>query len=170
MSAKREVTTRGIVIGRTQAGEGSLRAHLYTEELGLVSAIAKSAREERSKLRAYLTTGTCGMYSLVRGREYWRVTGAVGAVHSLMRRDPEEQGASARVIGVVRQLVHGEGANAALFAAFWEFLHNTNPLVAEHRAVAHILASLGYVAASDLDEPNLIEVINRGLAASGLVS
>ena len=54
MLQKREVHTRAIVIARRSAGEGSVRVSLYTEELGLVSALVTSAREERSKLRPHL--------------------------------------------------------------------------------------------------------------------
>ena len=41
----REITVRGVVIGRRPIGEGSARISLYTDALGLVSAVAKSARE-----------------------------------------------------------------------------------------------------------------------------
>lgn len=174
MSAKREVTTRAVVIGRAQAGEGSVRVHLYTEELGLVSAIAKSAREERSKLRAHLTTGTYGSFALVKGERGWRVTGATGTknAHFVASDNTEAQIAFAHVIGVVRQLVHGEGANHQLFNALWGFV--TVPpmkkfLEAEQDTVLHILASLGYVAPTDMQSPDVVSVINKGLVASGLV-
>jgi DNA repair protein RecO len=184
MSPKRNVTTRGVVIGRMQAGEGSARVLLYTEELGLVHAIAKSAREERSKLRAHLTTGTYGAFALVRGERDWRVTGVTGAKNShfalsaaasFAEASKAKQEAVARVIGVVRSLVHGEGANHALFAVLWQFLEALPALggddvaPAEHRAVLAILASLGYVAPSDMDAPDIVSVINKGLMASGLI-
>src|SRR3989338_10140885 len=75
MSGKRELTTRGIVVGRRSAGDGSVRVFLYSEALGLVSAIAKSAREERSQLRSHLQWGTYGNFMLVLGKETWRVKG-----------------------------------------------------------------------------------------------
>jgi DNA repair protein RecO len=177
MSAKRETTTRGIVTGRMQAGEGSARVLLYTEELGLVSAIAKSAREERSKLRPHLTIGTYGDYALVKGELGWRIVGATGTrnIHFILN-DTAKQESCARVIGVVRSLVHGDGTNRELFEALWDFI-TTLPRIAieditptEHRAVLGILAALGYVAQSDMNHPDLVSIINKGLMASGLAS
>lgn len=176
MSARRELTTRGIVIGRTQAGEGSVRVQLYTEELGFVMPIAKSAREERSKLRPHLTTGTYGSYALVKGERDWRIVGATGTVnsHFILSGNPAGQESSARVIGVVRQMVHGEGANQDLFDTLWSFLASHRDrvpeaaLAAEHQAVLGILASLGYVAPDDLASSDIVATINKGLMASGL--
>jgi DNA repair protein RecO len=194
MSLKREVHTRGVVLAERTVGEGSVRILLYTEELGLVRAVAKSAREERSKLRAYLVSGTRGTYSLVKGKAEWRVTGAVGCkttFYEISSRETHE--CAARVLSLVRQFVHGEGRDEGLFIALWELLESLPTLkvedlrIAEYVAVLRILAALGYVAATDGVEEfmsteytaallarasarrrDLVKLINRGLGASGL--
>lgn len=194
MSLKREVHTRGVVVARKAAGEGSVRVLIYTEELGLVHASAKSAREERSKLRPHLLPGTRGTYSLVKGKAEWRVTGAHGCRNTYYET-PERAAHScaARVFALVRQFVHGEGKDEGLFSALWEFLHSLPTLaaedvrIAEYVAVLRILAALGYVAQTDGVEEfmsaeytgavlaraaarrrDLVELINQGLGASGL--
>ncbi len=191
---KREVHTRGVVLARRAAGEGSARVVLYTESLGLVTGVAKSAREERSKLRPHLLSGTRGTYSLVKGKADWRITGVTGARISYYECcTREKQESSARTIQLVRQFVHGEGADADLFQALWEYLETLPGLesgevrIAEYVAVLRILAALGYVAKTDgieefmsaeytaallkrADErrTDLVALINRGLSESGL--
>lgn len=154
MSLKnREITTRGVVVGRAQSGEGSVRVFIYTQALGLVSALAKSGREERSKLRPHLQIGTSGAYTLVRGQYEWRVVGAVNTSNALisLRDKPHAQAAAARVMSVIRQLIHGEEVSQELFDAFDGFfaaLPDCSPeeaRISERLAMIRILASLGYV-------------------------
>jgi DNA repair protein RecO len=191
---KREVHTRGVVIGRRASGEGSARILIYTEELGLVRAIATSAREERSKMRPYLVTGTRGTYSLVKGKVEWRVTGVVQAHTSYYEcASAAGQDAAMRVVALIEQFVQGDGADEGLFESVWEFLEtvptlsDTDVRIAEYVAVLRILAALGYVAkvggmeefmgpaysaallASAAEKRSeLVQVITHGLGASGL--
>ncbi len=191
---RREVHTRAVVLAWRPAGEGSVRVLLYSEALGLVRVIAKSAREERSQLRPYLVPGTRGSYSLVRGKVEWRVTGVVGGRTSYFECARFDQHASAeRVLLIMRQFVHGEGADPTLFAALHEYLEVLPALserevqIAEYVAVLRILAALGYVAKTDRVEEfvsaefsaallaraetrrrDLVALINRGFGASGL--
>lgn len=51
--------------------------YLLTKELGLVRAHARSVREERSKLRYGLQNFSKSHITLVRGKDMWRITGAV---------------------------------------------------------------------------------------------
>lgn len=190
---KREVHTRGVVLARQAAGEGSVRVLIYTEELGLVRAAATSAREERSKLRPHLLSGTRGTYSLVKGKAEWRVTGAVGCAHTYYEtQEHAAHESAARTVALIRQFVHGEGRDEGLFAAVWELLSSLPALsskdiqIAEYVAVLRILAALGYVAKTGVEEfieaeytaallarasdrkRDLVALINRGLGESGL--
>lgn len=155
MSKSYDITTRAVVIGRASAGEGSARIYFYTEYAGLVGAFAKSAREERSKLRPHLQSGCYGLYTLVRGERDWRVTGAsdVRSVHFELAAHPKAQQGAARVFSLLRQLVHGEEENAPLFEALFAFVSSLPALspeeahTAERLAVLRILHALGYVPA-----------------------
>lgn len=153
MLKNHEVTTRAVVISRAPQGEGSVRVFLYTHHLGLVAALAKSAREERSKLRPHLQVGTFGTYTLVKGGYDWKVIGATDTTSHYFSLSGNEvaQRASSRVITLVHQLVHGEEVNEDLFDALWEFLSALPELseeevkIAERLAVVRVLRSLGYV-------------------------
>lgn len=154
MSKSHDFAVRAVVVSRASALEGSVRVFLYTEEQGLVGAFARSAREERSQLRAHLQIGCFGRYSLVKSAYDWRVTGATETrnVHFALGGDSVLQKKAARVLSIVRTLVHGEGENEELFQALWAFLEALPSLaaeeavVAERLAVLRILSSLGYVA------------------------
>lgn len=191
---KREVHTKGVVVARRSAGEGSVRVQLYTEELGLVTAVATSAREERSKLRPHLIVGTAGTYSVVKGKNDWRLTGAYGARSTYFESPVHDaRSAAARVVALVRQFVHGEGRDERLFTAVWEFMNAAPALsmedvrIAEYVAVLRILSALGYVGegigmnhllgaeysaavlvAARERRADLVRIINDGIGASGL--
>lgn len=195
MSRSHEIKTRGIVVGRFSAGEGSVRVQLFTEELGLVVAIAKSGREERSKLRPFLTVGTFGYFDLVRGAHALRVTGVTGAhnIYFLVSKYEEKQVVSARVLSLFRQLITGEERDEVLFMHMWRFLHALHYIPSEHLVqcerfvVLQILAALGYVSKAVVpdvgvdeytdslymqlatDERDMQKAIREGLMASGLL-
>lgn len=195
MLKNHEVTTRAVVIGRMSSGEGSVRALIYTEHLGLVRALATSAREERSKLRAHLQVGTLGVFTLVKGAYDWRVIGAdkTRNVYFSSLRESAVPKACARVLGALRQLIHGEEINEKLFLALWNFLNDSVALsekevvLAERLAMVRILTSLGYVPTQKgiphifdssygkdvLDDlipfdRKLVRIINEALLASDL--
>ncbi len=192
---RQEITTRAIILARHAAGEGSARVTLYTEDLGLVTALATSAREERSKLRAHLVVGTIGSYSLVKGKRDWRVIGAVRTNNIFYKCERSDQrGSGARIIAMVRQFVHGEEADENLYTALSEFftalptLTSRDVVIAEYVAALNILAALGYVSPEPVKEylgaqysaalladaaqkkHTLVKAINDGISASGLMS
>ncbi len=188
-----DVTVRGVVVSRRLRGEGSLRVALYTDSLGLVEAVANSAREERSKLRAHLQEGTMGTFTLVKGSN-WRLTGAVETknIYFALEENANAKEAVARVITTVRQFVRGEGSDPYLFSVLWYFLSEAGLFEdkmreAECLAVLRILSCLGYVSERGVVEgflsphydretlhlahtnrAGLVKVINEGISASQL--
>lgn len=195
MSVGREITVKGIIVGRRQSGEGSVRVSVYTDALGLISALAKSAREERSKLRPHLQVGTVGTFTFVKGRDVWRVTGAIqtsNVFFALSSKSSSQEGA-ARVLKTIRHFIRGEGSDPYLFSVLSGFLQAI-PLLeerfipdAECVAVLRTLSALGYVrddeetrqflsASYDTDSlekvkrsrTHLVSLINEGINASGL--
>lgn len=187
----REVTTRALVLAQHPSGEGSMRVVLYSEQLGLVRVSARSAREERSKLRPFLIPGTRGTYSLVRGRGEWRMTGVVGGRSSYFECTPDASASGVRILELVRHLVHGESPDAELFTVLWEFFEvlptmGTDVRIAEYVVALRILAALGYVAPETAGDflgtsyeaafiaraavrrAALVRIINEALSASQL--
>jgi recombinational DNA repair protein (RecF pathway) len=195
MSSGPKLIVHGIVVGKSPVGDGSVRAHIYTDALGLISAYAKSAREERSQLRAHLEVGTHGYFYLVRGKNFWRLTGASKTMnaHFMLSEKKGAQEALSRVLSFVRQFVRGEGSDPYFYSALSHFVIEA-PRISEEKVrglecltVLRMLATLGYVEDSrqvgpflnlPYDEsllarvrearPALLKAINDGITASGL--
>jgi hypothetical protein len=49
---------------------------IFTRDFGLVTAVAQGIRLEKSKLRYYVQNYSFAVFSLVRGKEFWRLTSA----------------------------------------------------------------------------------------------
>ncbi len=71
-------TTPGLIIDSRPYGEAGKMLSIFTRDLGLVMAAAQGIRLEKSKLRYHVQNHSFGMYSLVRGKELWRLTSASG--------------------------------------------------------------------------------------------
>lgn len=148
--------TDAFVIGGTPSGEGSRILALFTRELGMISASARSVREERSKLRYGLQDFSFSEVTLVRGRDSWRITNA-SIIESVSRSFQESSQTLAlftRVFRLLRRLLQGEGKNEPLFATIvsaYSFLKNKNSISLEQAnieivLVLRILFLLGYLS------------------------
>ncbi len=155
-------STRGFILGSTPTGEASKIYLIYTEDFGLVRARAQSVRLLVSKLRYNLEDYSFGTFSLVRGRELWRLTGA--------ERDlPESLSlVRARVLNLVKRLVQGEEKNEKLFKIL---LSVTKKEMREPLILAYILEALGYLDVKKLSgasEKEIIQVVNKALKETHL--
>ncbi|MBX9765246.1 recombination protein O N-terminal domain-containing protein [Patescibacteria group bacterium] len=195
MSSGHKYVLRGVVVRRAASGDGSARVLLYTDAAGLVWAHVQSGREERSQLRAHLQVGTRGLFSLVKGKDVWRVTGISGTenLHFTLSGRTEAQKTLQRVLLFVRQFVRGEGSDPYFFTVLWGFLDslslwNEEELKnAETAVVFRMLAALGYVeggesvshflhasyapdtlAGFSKQRKEVLGIINEGITASGL--
>lgn len=195
MSVGHKIFARGVVVRKASAGEGSARVLLYTDSAGLLWAHAQSAREERSQLRPHLQIGTRGKFSLVKGKDVWRVVGVAETVnmHFALTGRTDAQKTLQRVLLFVRQFVRGEGSDPYFFSVLWGFFDSLsisegeNLKDAEHAVVLRMLAALGYVeggegvsrflnasydtetlAGFSKDRKTILSVINEGITASGL--
>jgi DNA repair protein RecO len=153
--------SKAFVIGSRPIGAGNKAVLFFTKNLGLVWALAQSAREERSQLRAHLVDFSYGTYTFIRGKDTWRVTGADGAYNLFfsVAESPRAVRLTARLFSLVRRLVNGEDPNPYLFTT----LATAVSLAQEHAnddavlanlevvSVLRVLASLGYIG----DSPSL---------------
>jgi len=149
--------TEGVVLSGRNIAEAGRFLSLFTEELGLVKALVQGARKLESKLRFHLENYTYGQFTLVRGREMWRL---VGAQKTLRFKDP----LVARICLLLERLVRGEEKDQNLFQdirAALLFLEKT-PLRGEARAgletilVLRIIDKLGYLK----EEPNIARFVS----------
>src|SRR3989344_3293576 len=76
-SMRHKYETRGIVLSRSPLGEANSFVTLLTPDLGLVRARAQGLRRSGAKLAAALATFAESEIVLLRGKEHWRIAGAV---------------------------------------------------------------------------------------------
>ncbi len=101
--------TPGFILGATPRAEASRLYYILTPEHGRVVALAQGVRRLESKLRSQLPVVGFASLSLVRGREFWRITDAhLLSWHTEAVRWPEAYAAIARIAGLLRRLIPGE--------------------------------------------------------------
>ncbi len=133
---------------------------ILTRDLGLVRASATGVRKEGSKLRGALEPLVLSEISLVRGKEYWRITSAE------VLRSLAAAPTLARPLALLQRLVQGEEPHPELFDAVEAHLG-----AQEETLASHILYHLGYLKEGDLslEKKELIKAINDGLQQSHLL-
>jgi DNA repair protein RecO (recombination protein O) len=111
-------TTEGFILKSRPFGEANKYFYIYTEQFGLIVASARSVRELKSKLRYHLRDFSYGSFSLVRGKEHWRLTnGFLISDFSLeFSNQPAAFQTLVRVFSLVRRLAPAEEANGKLFS------------------------------------------------------
>jgi len=183
--------TRGIILSRSPLGEANAFVTLITPSLGLVRARAQGVRQSGAKLSAALATLSESSLVLVRGKEDWRIAGAVLEENWFVRlQKPSPRARVARVSGLLLRLVGDGTRDSALFSIIVGFFKALSALpedthrAAEILAVLRILSVLGLDAGeipgevSEFSLPLLARIrekrtsyvarINRGIEASGL--
>jgi DNA repair protein RecO len=154
--------TEGFILKSYPQGEANKTLDIFTRDFGLIRASAQGLRHLKSKLRYSLTDYAQVRVSLVRGREFWRVTTA-SKVECTMTVivHKEEQEAMLRIFALLRRLLQGEDPHPELFDLVEQALKtlksvevgplHTRTASVEELTVLRILFMLGYVR----DEPTL---------------
>ncbi len=179
------------MLSRFPIGEANALIMLLTPDLGLVPARAQGVRRSGAKLAAALATFAESELVLIRGKEGWRIAGALLEENWFTRLRPEASHLrAARVCHLLLRLVAGETQDAKLFPLMKEFLTALAMLPEEMHEAAEVLVALRMLAALGLDageiprapdafSPELlaqvsknrvtyITRINEGISASGL--
>ncbi|MEI6296957.1 MAG: DNA repair protein RecO [bacterium] len=152
--------TEGFVISSIPVSEANRYISIYTEELGLVRAIAQGVRNLRSKLKHSLQDLSYTKISFVRGRDVWRIVNAEKLTlieHAL--KDREKKVFIAKIAALIKRFVRGEERDEFLFKEIKNGLHilDNEGLTGDYLSnfeiifVLRILKILGYVS----DDKNL---------------
>jgi len=164
-------TTPGFVIDSRPHGEAGKLLSIFTRDYGLVFASAQGIRLEKSKLRYYTQDYSLGTFSLVRGKEFWRLTSAMSDTDPQTERMPriEAQRLIARLALLLKRLLHGEEPHPELFEiveSCTDFLNKNESALDEQLknlesiTVLRMLHALGYIG----KDAELAELTNsRGL-------
>ena len=149
-------TTPGLIIDSRPYGEAGKILYIFTRDLGLVRVVAQGVRLEKSKLRYQAQNYSFGQFSLVRGKEYWRLVG----VEANKTEDPAQSSKEswlailAPLALLLKRLLQGEEAHPELFLcleACDQFLKKEEKLgnelekTLESVMVFRILDRLGYI-------------------------
>ncbi len=187
---RHKYTTAGITLARFPVAEASENIILLTSELGLVHARAQSIRNRGAKLTSALQTFTQSDIVLVRGRNEWRILGAVLDTNWFQILPHSARTCAARVTELLIRLMPGD----IIDQTFYGIIHNLFIALrdepeemydaAECLAALHILHALGLDAGdipqyNEQDNSNALRTIknsrkafvtriNRGIIASGL--
>jgi len=155
--------TRAVILKSLASREADKIYWLFTEDFGLVVAVATGVRKSGAKLMSQLIDYSFVDVDLVKGREVWRVVSATPqyvpleghTTHPLAR-------AYVRILATLERFVIDEGAHPELFAQMYdaaEMLRQSDARAADPKQydtlmIWRILASLGYVS-TDLLEQHL---------------
>jgi DNA repair protein RecO len=167
-------TTDAFVLDSIPTGEADAFFVLFTRDLGLIRAIAKGVRLQKSKLRYSLQEFSQTKVSLVRGKEVWRITSAriEDSLYSRYRNDKQVLHVIAQIDVLLKRLVGGEEKNEALFEIVIEaieFLESHEQWGEELKlfeitVVLKILHNLGYMRRvpeleRSIEEPLSLELL-----------
>lgn len=192
--AYRHYETTGLVLGHTVQGEANRLFKVLTPDLGLIMVMAQGVRLEKSKLRYSLQNYHLVNLNLVRGKEYWRLTGA----EKMAELNKAQINFVHKISLILLRLIHGEESSPLIFSD----LHRAWNLLAESGKdqfavylkdleifiLVRLLFNLGYLAPNSLTgsiispidfgwtevclvenkRQGLIDIINSSFVLSGL--
>lgn len=144
------------ILKSTPSGEANKQIDLFTRDFGLIRATAQGLRYIKSKLRYSLTDFAYVRVSLVRGKEFWRITTA-SKIDDAMSGIESKEGRETlfRIFALLRRLLQGEETHPELFdlveKVFELLKKNVDTSAVEELTVLRILYLLGYVK----DDPAL---------------
>lgn len=185
---RHKYSTTALVLSRHPIAEAGMLVTLLTPELGLVRARAEGVRRSGAKLAHALQTLHASDVMLVRGKEGWRLTGALLSEDCFSSLTRESRLRAGRVAGLLLRLVNGELAEPALHSYFYDFVRALPDLTQEEQDGAESLVALRllHTLGSDAgilppegytkealdhalaERKGLIVRINRGITTSGL--
>ncbi len=148
-------TTKAVLLGSRDYGEADKMLMVLTRDFGFVYVLAKGLRLEKSKLRYHIQEYKPFTISLVKGREFWRLTSAE-SLELLVVTNKQHLELLARVSSLLKRLLHGEDINIDLFDsvyALYEYLSDDKNLtlpnnlvgILESVIVLRIMYYLGYI-------------------------
>lgn len=187
---RHKYATEAIVLSRAPLGEASSLVFLITHELGLVRARAQGVRKPGAKLSAALTTLAQSDVILLKGKEGWRLSGAILAHDHFSNLVPDARERVGRVANLLLRLTTESGGGDT-YALFKEFLEALPSLSEDEQDAAETLAALYLLQEAGVDageripseggrfgeaartyvnekRKDIIMRVNRGIQASGL--
>ncbi len=151
-------TSEGLVLNSRGVGEKNTLVTIFSKELGIVHAKAISARMAKGKLKGHIVPYSLGAYTLVRGKEGWRLIQANSKLNALSSLTTlSKKRIFVRTIKLVQKM-SGFEPEVKLFncliSGFNTLINIDDYLLKTFEAVlvARVLFILGYMSFSELPE------------------
>lgn len=150
----RKYHTKSLVLKSLDFGESNKLFFIFTEELGLIKASARSVRELKSKLRYGLLDYSLSFLSVIKSKNGWKITGAESVSNFfLSAQEKRYKTICARISALLLKLLPEDEPHPDLFKALAQ---NFNFLIGnrlddeeikslEYLTVLKILKDLGYL-------------------------
>ena len=157
-------TTSGFVVESYPHGEAGKFISIFTRDLGMIAGVAQGIRLSASKLRYHTQDFSLATFSLVRGKEVWRIIGAEQEKNAHIHRAISSPSTLfIQILKILKRLVAGEEKNEELFdvvlTAYYFLqkpeLDQTTLRNAEYIIMLRILHRLGYIRSIVTLEPFL---------------
>ncbi len=144
-------TTKALVCGSVDSYTSDRSYLLFTRDVGMLWATARSVREEKSKQRNALQDFSFIRVSLVKGKSGWRIGSVEAQGNPFLYADTRVQREFVSyIVKQLRRYVHGESAIVHIYDDVEKILKNNQELgnVVSTKTVflLRLLETLGYVA------------------------
>jgi DNA repair protein RecO (recombination protein O) len=147
--------TRAVILKSLPSKEGDKLFWLFTEDFGLVVAVATGIRKPGAKLASQLIEYSFVDVDLVKGREVWRLVSAVPIVSPVSGKTTHPLArAYVRMLATLERFLVDEGVHTELFAHIYECTQVVGGEYGDSKrfdtlAIWKTLELLGYIAVED---------------------
>jgi recombinational DNA repair protein (RecF pathway) len=121
---RHKYSTAGIVLHRTPLSEASSLVTLLTSDVGLIRARAQGLRKPGAKMASSLQTLSESEVVLVRGKDGWRLAGALCTTNWFSELSSPARVRAGRIASLLFRLLSGESADPRIFTIYMQFLQS----------------------------------------------
>lgn len=169
--------TNAFIIDSSPLGEANKIYTLLTEDLGMISATAQSVRHLKSKLRYSLQDLSFSRISLVKGKEFWRITSAGHKISLFDQRlSIELRRAISGLLNFTKRFSPSEGKDRDIYSLISDtcafilrekalFDDKKNIILIEVLYQVRLMNILGYIA----PDGSMLELVNSNEFSSDII-
>lgn len=170
--------TDGIVLRKKNFGEADCFFYIFTEKLGMIKAVAKSARLEKSKLRGSLVLFSFVNLALISSKDFWKIVDAreIGGIIKSKAAYFDKLKTFAELASFLIRMIKGEERNYFIWQEVKNLLFSLrNDGVKEKelknlqiQTTARVLNNLGYMESVPTVTRQMVFAINKAIRESML--
>lgn len=164
-------------MGKHNLGEANRWYEIFTEKFGMIRAVAQGARLSKSKLKYNLDLFSCGNFSIIASREFWRIIDAEQEKSGeKIFQDQDKLLLLGKIGKLLKKMIPGEEKNEFIWKELKNFfitladfdINKTQARDLEIQMAAKILNNLGYMDEIPESREKIISAINKAIKESML--